>query len=155
MKGEKLKSVVVDELTKMRFCNYQPIDKTTASGKMLFRCTECQHESPAPTSKRCGLCPACGHHFGTLGHVLNCDELSDEENESLAKLRGVLDSSKAEEHLSVRMRKLAAKCTPVVAARLRKAANELDAAVELGAKAPKLVSAWARARRLYDEARKL
>jgi hypothetical protein len=156
LKGERLRSIDFNVLTGgPRMCCYVEMpNKTTASGKMLFRCDSCGHETPAPSAKRCGRCAACGHHFGTLGHVLSCSELSEQENEALAKLRGLLDGAKAEDHLPARMRKLAAQCRPADAARLRKAANELDAAIELGAKAPKLVGAWARARKVFDELRK-
>lgn len=68
-------------------CDYQPIADTTPSGKSLFECTACKHQSPAPTSKRCGLCPTCGYHFGTLGHTMNCTDLTDEERELLARFR--------------------------------------------------------------------
>lgn len=79
----------------MKLCDYRPLpDKTTASGKTLFRCDACGHESPAPTEKRCGRCSSCGNHFGTLGHVLNCQNLDEQETESLAKLRALLDETK-------------------------------------------------------------
>lgn len=70
----------------MKLCDYQITSKTTASGKALFECSACKHRSPAPTKKRCGLCAACGFHFGTIGHTLNCSELDDDERSVLAKL---------------------------------------------------------------------
>ena len=53
--------------------------------------------------------------------------------------------------LMEQMRKLADLCVGPDAERLRKGADELQAAVESDAKAPVLVGAWARARKLHDE----
>ena len=82
-------------------CDYKLIEETTPSGKSLFECARCEHRSPGPTMKRCGKCPTCGYHWGTLGHSLNCTAMSpatadDPTLRSLAELVGYSEGTPVE-----------------------------------------------------------
>ena len=48
-------------------------DKTSPSGKCIFRCDNCKWELTAPTNGPCGTCEDCNLPLGCIGHALNCE----------------------------------------------------------------------------------
>lgn len=48
-------------------------DKTSPSGKFIFRCDNCDWELSAPTDGVCGTCESCKLPIGCVGHALNCE----------------------------------------------------------------------------------
>lgn len=69
------------------------IEKTTPSGKTLYKCSGCGWEVPAPSNGPCGKCPSCGFFIGSIGHAIHCTEdLSAEDQATLEKLRGGIEN---------------------------------------------------------------
>lgn len=69
--GKSVGGHMIDEAEK---CRYWPIeDRTTPSGRRLFQCEECGHETDVPTKKRCGICSVCQCHYGEIGHARLCE----------------------------------------------------------------------------------
>jgi len=76
---------------------WEQIEKTTESGKVMYRCSGCGWESPHPTRGECGKCSKCGHYIGSIGHALECtDDLSPEDRATVERLRGGVEAKKEE-----------------------------------------------------------